>query len=81
MHNFNTYLGTLEAQLPPYNKAYRTTYFFIKLRPELRAALINYQDLFNIKNGLIALAARLEANIKKNSGNISSSRRSDKGNQ
>ena len=42
VHSFNTYLATLEAQMPAYAEAHKATHFFTKLRPELRAALTNY---------------------------------------
>ena len=63
MHSFEAYLRSLEAQLPPFSPAHLVSNLFTKLRPDLRKALTNYQDLPKTRDGLLALAARLEHNI------------------
>ena len=65
VHAFDSYLGTLEAQLPPYSEDHMRTHFFTKLRPDIRAALTMYQDLPTTQSNLVALAARLESNLRK----------------
>ena len=60
---FHAYLSTLESQLPPYSNEHQRAHFFTKLRPELRSAITNYQDIPKTLPGLIALASRLEGNI------------------
>ncbi len=64
VHSFAAYLDTLEAQLPPYTEAQRVNHFLTKLRPSIRQALTNYQDLPTTRSGLEALAARLETNMR-----------------
>ena len=64
VHAFAAYLSTLEAQLPPYNEEHLVMHLFTKLRPEIRKALSNYQDLPNKRDSLVALAARLENNLR-----------------
>lgn len=68
VHNFEVYLSRLEAQLPSRSEEQRRMDFFTKLRPDLRAALTNYQDLPVAKDSLVALAARLEMNQRRNRG-------------
>ena len=65
VHSFAAYMNNLEAQMPVlYNEAQRRIQFFTKLRPELRKAITNYQDMPHTRDGLIALAARLENNVR-----------------
>lgn len=64
--SFHTYLSHLEAQLPePFTEVHRKLAFFAKLRPDLRSALTNYQNLPETRDGMVALAARLESNVQR----------------
>ena len=65
---FAAYLSTLEAQLPPYKEEQLVMHFFTKLRPEVRKALSNYQNLPDKRDSLVALAARLESNLREPGG-------------
>ncbi len=64
VHAFSTYLTNLEAQLPPYTEQQRVNHLLTKLRPELRQALLTYQDMPRSRIELEALASRLEGNTK-----------------
>ena len=65
VHNFAAYLDTLEAQLPAYTESQRTIHLLTKLRQELRQALMAYQELPATREGLVALASRLETNVRR----------------
>jgi hypothetical protein len=65
VHAFATYLETLEADLPPYSDEHRRQHIFTKLKPEIRSAITNYQDIPETCAGLISLAARLEENLRR----------------
>ena len=63
VYSFEAYLSSLEAQLPPFSPAHLVSNLFTKLQPDLCKALTNYQDLPKTRDGLLALAARLEHNL------------------
>ena len=63
VYAFDSYLSNIEAQMPAYNEAQRRNHFFAKLLPDLRRALTNYQNLPTMREGLVALASRLESNL------------------
>ena len=65
VHSFEAYLSNLEAQIPPIDEAYLVMNFFTRLRVDLRTALTNYQDLPTTRDSLVALAARLESNLRE----------------
>jgi hypothetical protein len=65
MQAFDAFLNNLESQLTSYIEKQRIIHLFIKLRSKLRAALINYQNLFIIKKELLILTNRLKNNMKK----------------
>jgi hypothetical protein len=65
VHAFAIYLETLEADLPPYNNEHRRQHIFTKLKPKIRSAITNYQDIPETYAGLISLAARLEENLRR----------------
>lgn len=66
VHAFETYLSELEAQLPvQYTEEQSHLHLFTRLRPELRTAITNYQNIPTTRYGLVALAARLEKNQTK----------------
>lgn len=77
VQNFDTHLQYLEAQLPLFTEDQRRMNFFTKLRPILRAALTNYQNIPNDRESLVGLAARIELNMKTIDGAKTST--SDKG--
>jgi hypothetical protein len=63
---FVTFLDEMEAELPPYSDEHRRQHLLAKLRPELRRAINNYQDVPTTRAGLVNLAIQLEANNKLN---------------
>jgi hypothetical protein len=65
VHAFVTYLETLEAEIEPYGETHRRQHLLTKLRPEIRNAITNYQDIPETRAGLISLAARLEENQRQ----------------
>lgn len=63
VQSFAAYINSLEAQLSIiYNEDQRRIQFFTKLRPEIRTAITNYEDMPKTRDGLISLASRLEKN-------------------
>ena len=67
VQQFNAYLEGVEAQLSfPYSEQQRVTQFFTKIRPELQIQITNVgTDLPKTKAALLALATRLEVNVRK----------------
>jgi hypothetical protein len=65
VQEFVTYLERLEAELPPYTEEQRRQHLFAKLKPELRHQVTNFQDIPETRSGLIALAVRLEENMRR----------------
>ena len=63
MHAFAVYLSTLKAQLMSYNEKQLIMHFFIKLQLEIKKILLNYQDLSDKQDSLIALTAQLKSNL------------------
>ncbi len=45
VRQFDTYLSSLEAQLPPYSEEHQRMNLFTKLRPNLRLAIMNVQQV------------------------------------
>ena len=83
VREFDAYLNSLEAQMLPYSEEQRTSHFFTKLRPEIRAAVTDVQTVPTRRNELVSLATRLENNRKRRNpdnrkGNPSSSQGSHK---
>jgi hypothetical protein len=63
---FNQYLLSLEAQLDhPYNEEQRRIHLWAKLRPEVRAHIVNYQDIPKTRDAIVALATRQENTRKR----------------
>ena len=62
---FDSHLSYLEAQLHPFTEEQRRMNFFTRLRPALRAALTNFQNIPDRRENLVTLATRLETNIKR----------------
>ena len=65
IHNFDVYLKSLKTHMSLYSKSQRVIHFFIKLRLTLRIVIINYQDMFIIKQRIVILTVRLKTNMKK----------------
>ena len=65
VRDFDAYLNSLEAQMQPYSEEHRTSHFFTKLRPEIRAAVTDVQTIPTRRNELVSLATRLENNRKR----------------
>lgn len=65
MQTFVAYLESIEAELEPYSDGHRKQHLLSKLRPEIRRAITNYQDIPITRAGLISLAARLEQNLRR----------------
>jgi len=63
VHTFAAYLSILKAQLMSYNEKQLIMHFFTKLRSEIKKILLNYQDLLNKQDSLIALTAQLKSNL------------------
>jgi len=63
VHAFAAYLSTLKVQLMSYNEKQLIMHFFTRLRSEIRKILLNYQDLLNKQDSLIALTAQLKSNL------------------
>ena len=60
-----TYLSILKAQLSLYWEDQLMMHLFIKLWPEIRKTMFNYQDLSISQESLIVLAACLKRNLCK----------------
>jgi hypothetical protein len=65
VQQFVNYLDEIEAELEPYSDGHRKQHLLAKLRPELRRALGNYQELPATRTQVINLAIQLEANMEK----------------
>jgi|SRR5579862_9911631 len=63
---FVTHFDELEGELAPYSDEQRYWHLLSKSSPEARSALDKFQDLPDTRDGLIALARRLEANLPRN---------------
>jgi len=63
VHTFAAYLSTLKMQLISYNEKQLIMHFFTRLQSEIRKILLNYQDLSNKWDSLIALTAQLKSNL------------------
>jgi hypothetical protein len=70
VQQFVNYLDELEAELEPYSDGHRKQHLLAKLRPELRRALGNYQELPATRTQVINLAIQLEANMEKGTKGI-----------
>jgi hypothetical protein len=64
VQQFVNYLDEIEAELEPYSDEHRKQHLLAKLRPELRRALGNYQELPATRTQVINLAIQLEANME-----------------
>lgn len=64
IHNFVTYLESLEADLPVYTEEHRLNHLFTKLRPEIRERITNFQHIPQTMDGMVSLAARIEENMR-----------------
>ena len=62
---FDNHLNYLKAQLHSFTKKQRRINFFIRLKFALRAALTNFQNIFDRRKNLIILAIKLKINIKR----------------
>jgi len=63
VHAFAAYLSILKVQSTSYNEKQLIMHFFTKLQSEIKKILLNYQDLSNKQNSLIALTAQLKSNL------------------
>ncbi len=63
VHTFAAYLSTLKVQLMSYNEKQLIMHFFTKLQSEIRKILLNYQDLSDKQDSLIALTVQLKSNL------------------
>jgi len=63
VHAFAAYLSTLKVQLMSYNEKQLIMHFFTKLQLEIKKILLNYQDLSDKQDSLIALTAQLKSNL------------------
>ncbi len=63
VHAFAAYLSTLKAQLLPYNEKQLVMHFFTKLQLKIRKTLLNYQDLSDKQDSLVALTVQLKSNL------------------
>jgi len=63
VHAFAAYLSTLKVQLLSYNEKQLVMHFFTKLQSEIRKILLNYQDLSDKQDSLIALTVQLKSNL------------------
>ena len=83
VREFDAYLNSLEAQMLPYSEEQRTSHFFTKLRPEIRAAVTDVQTVPTRRNELVSLATRLENNRRRRNpasrGNYTSSQGGQRG--
>ena len=62
---FDNHLSYLKVQLHSFTEKQRRINFFIRLRFALRAALTNFQNIFDRRENLIILAIKLKINIKR----------------
>ncbi|KAI9773624.1 MAG: hypothetical protein M1840_006898 [Geoglossum simile] len=60
---FVNYLNELESEMSPYSESQRYRHLLAKLLPELRRILNSYQSILPTRQGLIALAVQVEANL------------------
>jgi hypothetical protein len=64
--DFNSYLLGLESQIQdPYTASQLRGHLWCKLRPDMRAALSNYQEIPKTRDQLVTLATRLESNKRR----------------
>jgi hypothetical protein len=69
VYEFAAYLAGLENQIVPlYNDKHLTMHLYSKLRPELRLAIINYNEFPQSRQELVERAATLEDNLRRGSG-------------
>jgi len=61
---FVSYVEQLEAEMEPFSDVHRRQHLLAKLRPELRKAITNHQNVPDNRSALISLAARLEDNMR-----------------
>ena len=71
---FEAHLSSLEDQLPSYTEEQRATHLFTKLRPSIRAAIGNYQNIPRTREALVTLASRLENNQKRENDVLTTSK-------
>ena len=81
VREFDAYLNSLEAQMLPYSEEQRTSHFFTKLRPEIRAAVTDVQTVPTRRNELVSLATRLENNRKRRNQSSRGNHTSSQGGQ
>ena len=62
---FDSHLSYLKAQLHSFTEKQRRMNFFIRLKFALKAALTNFQNIFDRKKNLIILTIKLKINIKR----------------
>ena len=72
---FDSYLTSLEAQLPPFTESQRISALMTRLRPELQKAIIRIGTIPVDRNALLLLAARLETTTKKSHARTSQGQR------
>ena len=81
VREFDAYLNSLEAQMLPYSEEHRTSHFFTKLRPEIRAAVTDVQTVPTRRNELVSLATRLENNRRRRNPQRGNNNSTTQGNQ
>lgn len=83
IHQFDAYLTSLEAQLPPINEEQRTANLMTRIHPDLKLAIISAGSVPTNRNEVLSLATRLEhakRRRKPNSSNESRQRGSSNNN-
>lgn len=63
-HGYAAYLESLEAEMEPLTEYVRTTFFFATLREDLRRQIAANHVMPTSREAMVALAARVEANVK-----------------
>ena len=74
VNNFDTYLTSLEAQLPPFDETQRAFALVTRLRLKLQKDIVHVSHVSTTCSELVSLAARLEGpSFKKQRGGASNS--------
>jgi hypothetical protein len=72
VYEFAAYLAGLENEMdPPYHEKQLTMHLYSKLRPELRSAILNYNEFPQSRQEMVERAATLEDNLRRTSARTS----------
>jgi len=64
VRGFAVYLQSLEDELAPYSEAHRLTHMLVKIRPDIRRAIVSLEHQPTTVDELIESASRVEENLR-----------------